>query len=189
LLATAALPILIVNAVRRGTAADIVGASIYGASMLMMYLSSTLYHAAPQGKAKRFFQIMDHCAIYFLIAGTYTPFTLGVLFGGWGWSLFGVVWGLAIAGIVLKMAAGIRFKRLSLLLYLGLGWVGVIAVKPMMNNMEPAGLWWILAGGLAYSVGAGIYALKGVRYSHFVWHLFVMAGSACHFFAVLWYAA
>jgi len=188
LLAVAAVPVLVVGAVRRGTAADIVGAAIFGATMVLMYLTSTLYHALPPGRAKRGFRVLDHCAIFLMIAGTYTPFTLGVLFGGWGWTLFGLVWGVAAAGIVLKAVAGIRFKILSTLLYIAMGWLIIIAIKPLLREMAPAGLVWLLAGGLAYTAGAAIYAVKGVRYSHFVWHLFVLAGSACHFIAVLGYS-
>lgn len=189
LLAVAAVPVLVVGAVQRGTAADIVGASIFGATLVLMYLSSTLYHALPQGKGKQVFRVLDHCAIFLMIAGTYTPFTLGVLFGGWGWTLFGLVWGVAAAGIILKVVAGIRFKLLSTLMYVAMGWLIVIAVKPLLATMEPAGLLWLLAGGLAYTAGAAVYAIQGVRYSHFVWHLFVLAGSACHFVAVLGFAA
>jgi hemolysin III len=189
LLAVAAVPILVVGAVRRGTAADIVGASVFGAAMLLLYLTSTLYHALPQGRAKKVFRILDHSAIFLMIAGTYTPFTLGVLFGGWGWTLFGLVWGVAVAGIVLKAVAGVRFRLLSTLLYIAMGWLMVIAVKPLMSGMETAGLVWLLAGGLAYTGGAVIYAVKRVRYSHFVWNLFVLTGSVCHFFAVFGYAA
>ncbi len=189
LLAVAAVPVLVVGAVRRGTAADIVGASIFGGAMVLMYLASTLYHALPRGRAKKVFQVLDHSAIFLMIAGTYTPFTLGVLFGGWGWTLFGLVWGVAAAGIVLKAVAGIRFKIFSTLLYIAMGWLIVIAIKPLLASMAPAGLLWLLAGGLAYTAGAGVYAVKGVRYSHFVWHLFVLAGSACHFVAVLGYSS
>ena len=189
LLAIAAVPVLVVGAVRRGTAADIVGASVFGAAMVLMYLASTLYHALPPGRAKRIFRVLDHSAIFLMIAGTYTPFTLGVLFGGWGWTLFGLVWGVAAAGIVLKAVAGIRFKVFSTLLYIAMGWLMVIAIKPLLSGMEPAGLLWLLAGGLAYTLGTAVYAIKGVRYSHFVWHLFVQTGSACHFVAVLGYSS
>ena len=189
LLAVAAVPVLVIHAARRGTAADIVGASVFGAAMVLLYLTSTLYHALPAGRSKEIFQVLDHSAIFLMIAGTYTPFTLGVLFGGWGWTLFGLVWGVAVAGIVLKVVAGIRFKLLSTLMYVAMGWLIVIAIKPLLASMEPAGLIWLLAGGLAYTVGAAVYAIKGVRYSHFVWHLFVLAGSACHFVAVLGYSS
>ena len=188
LLAIAAVPVLVVGAVRRGTAADIVGASVFGATMVLLYLTSTLYHALPAGRAKEIFQVLDHSAIFLMIAGTYTPFTLGVLFGGWGWTLFGLVWGVAAAGIVLKAVAGIRFRIFSTLLYIAMGWLLLIAIKPLLASMDPAGLIWLLAGGLAYTLGAVIYAIRGVRYSHFVWHLFVLAGSACHFIAVLGYS-
>lgn len=188
LLAVAAVPILVVGAVRRGTAADIVGASVFGGAMVLLYMTSTLYHALPRGRAKKVFRVLDHSAIFLMIAGTYTPFTLGVLFGGWGWTLFGLVWGVAAGGIVLKAVAGVRFRLLSTLLYIAMGWLMVIAVKPLISGMETAGLIWLLAGGLAYTGGAAIYAVKRVRYSHFVWHLFVLTGSVCHFFAVFGYA-
>jgi hemolysin III len=189
LLAVTALPVLVVGAVRDGTAANIVGASIFGTAMVLMYLTSTLYHALPRGRAKKVFRVLDHSAIFLMIAGTYTPFTLGVLFGGWGWTLFGLVWGVAVAGIVLKAVAGVRFRLLSVLLYIAMGWLIVIAVQPLIRNMETAGLVWLLTGGLAYTLGAAIYAAKKVPHNHFVWHLFVLAGSACHFFAVYGYAA
>jgi hemolysin III len=187
--ALAAAPILIVSAAQRGGAAQIVGASIFAAAMVLLYLTSTLYHALPRNRVKRLFQILDHGAIYLLIAGTYTPFTLGVLRGAWGWTLFGLVWGLALAGVVLKAVAGIRYPRLSTSLYVAMGWLALIAIEPLWLHLPAWGLLWLLAGGIAYTLGVVFFALDGrVRYSHFVWHLFVLAGTACHFVAVLGYA-
>ena len=182
-------PFLIVKAVREGSTWNVVGASIFVAAMALMYISSTLYHALPQERVKKLFRIFDHGAIYLLIAGTYTPFTLGVLRGGWGWTLFGLVWGMAILGITLKAAVGVRRPVLSTILYLAMGWLIVIAVRPLWQNMETPGLLWLAAGGFFYTAGVGFYAAKRVRYSHLVWHIFVLAGTACHYFAILWYAA
>ena len=181
--------ILIVSAVRRGGAAGIVGASVFAGTMVLLYLTSTLYLALPKIKAKRVFQVLDHGAIFLLIAGTYTPFTLGVLRGGWGWTLFGLVWGLAVLGIVLKTVGSVRIPWLSTCLYLGMGWLVLIAIQPLWLRMPLSGLAWLVAGGLAYTAGVAFFAAERLRYSHFIWHLFVLTGTCCHFFAVLWYAA
>ncbi len=189
LAATVAAPVLIVGAVQRGGAAAVVGASIFAATVLLLYLTSTIYHALPRNRAKRVFQVLDHAAIFLLIAGTYTPFTLGVLAGPWGWTLFGIVWGLALAGMVLKAIGGVRFPTLSTLLYLAMGWLALIAVKPLWLHVPAWGLFWLLAGGFAYTVGVFFFMVDGrLRYSHFIWHLFVVVGTACHFIAVLWYS-
>lgn len=187
--AIAAVPFLIVAAVWRGGAAGIVGASVFAATVVVLYLASTLYHALPESRAKRVFQVLDHGAIFLLIAGTYTPFTLGVLHGAWGWTLFGLVWGLALTGVVLKAAGGVRYPVLSTGLYLAMGWLVLIAVKPMWDRVPMWGLFWLLAGGLAYTAGVAFFAAKRVPYGHFVWHLFVLVGTVCHFIAVLRYAA
>lgn len=189
LAALAAAPILIVAAVWRGGAASIVGASVFAATVVVLYSASTLYHALPESGAKRVFQVLDHGAIFLLIAGTYTPFTLGVLRGAWGWTLFGLVWGLALIGVALKAAGGVRYPVLSTGLYLAMGWLVLIAVKPMWDRVPMWGLFWLLAGGLAYTVGVAFFAAKRVPYGHFVWHLFVLVGTVCHFIAVLRYAA
>ncbi|MDI6771720.1 MAG: hemolysin III family protein [bacterium] len=188
LAAAVAAPFLIVSAVRRGDGFSIVGASIFASTMLLLYLMSTLYHSLAGGRAKRVFQILDHCAIFLLIAGTYTPFTLGALRGAWGWTLLGLVWGIAIAGIVLKAVCGVRYPVLSIALYLGMGWLIVIAAKPLWTHLSMPGLLWLVAGGVAYTAGVGFLAAERVRYGHFIWHLFVLAGTACHFVAVLKYA-
>jgi hemolysin III len=189
LAAVAASPVLISSAAQRNSPSGIVGASVFAFSMMLLYTTSTLYHILPDSKAKRIFHILDHGAIYLMIAGTYTPFTLGVLRGTWGWTLFGLVWGIAVVGVVLKSIGGVKYKRLSTLLYLAMGWLMIIAVKPLWLNMPSRGLLWLVAGGLAYTAGVGFYAAKRIPYAHFVWHLFVITGTACHFIAVLKYAA
>jgi hemolysin III len=186
-LAIAATPILITAAVRSGTAWNTVGVSVFAGSMIALYLASTLYHALRHDRAKRFFRVLDHSAIFILIAGTYTPFTLGVLRGPWGWTLFGLVWGLAAIGLVKKAIFGARFVWLSVTLYLIMGWLVLIAGPQVWQRVPLMGLAWILAGGLAYTGGVFFFAARR-RYAHFAWHLFVIAGTACHFFAVLWYS-
>ncbi|MBC8469763.1 MAG: hemolysin III family protein [Planctomycetes bacterium] len=189
LAAVAVSPVLIVSAVQRYSPSAIVGASIFAFTMVLLYITSALYHILPGSKAKRVLRILDHSAIFLLIAGTYTPFTLGVLRGAWGWTLFGLVWGIAVVGVALKSIGGVRYKKLSTLLYLAMGWLIIIAVKPLWLNMPSQGLFWLAAGGVAYTAGVGFYAAKRIPYAHFVWHLFVIAGTACHFIAVLKYAA
>ena len=185
--AAAITPILILAAVPIG-APGIVGASVFGATMMLLYLSSTLYHAFPHNKTKRVFQIFDHGAIFLLIAGTYTPFTLSVLQGAWGWTLFGIVWGLAILGVVLKSVGGAGTGKLSTALYLGIGWLAIIAAKPLWDSLQAWGLFWLIAGGVMYSAGVLFYANDHrIRYAHFIWHLFVLAGTACHVVAILGY--
>ena len=187
--AIAATPILIVNAVKVGGAADVVGSSIFGAAMITLYLTSTLFHAAPPGQGRDRLQRCDHAAIYVLIAGTYTPFTLGVLGGAWGWTLFGLIWGAAVIGLVIKLLAKVGHRHISTALYLAMGWLVLIALRPLMESMPTHGLGWLVAGGAFYTAGVGFYLAERVAYAHFAWHLFVLAGSTCHFFAVLWYAA
>jgi hemolysin III len=188
LAALVAFPMLVMGALQHGASA-VVGAAVFGATMSLLYLTSTIYHALPENRGKRVFRILDHGAIYLLIAGTYTPFTLGVLRGAWGWSLFGMIWGLAIFGVVLKSSGGIRYHRLSTALYLAMGWLVVIAAKPLWLHVPGWGLFWLGAGGIAYTAGVGFYTARHMRYAHFVWHLFVLAGTTCHFVAVLNYAA
>ncbi len=165
-----------------------VGASVFAGTVAALYLASTLYHALPTSKAKRVFRVIDHSAIFLLIAGTYTPFTLGVLRGAWGWTLFGVVWSLAVLGVTLKSIAGIRSPRLSTTLYVGMGWCALVAIRPLWDHVPMAGWLWLIAGGLAYTAGIVFYAAERMPYGHFVWHLFVLMGTACHFFAVWSYA-
>jgi hemolysin III len=185
-----AAPFLLANVVRHGSVAVVVGTGVFVGTMILLYLTSTLYHALAENRAKRVFQVLDHSAIFLLIAGTYTPFTLGVLRGPWGWTLFGLVWGLAVAGIVQKAVGGVRYPILSTGLYLGMGWLVLIAVRPLWLHLPLAAVLWLIAGGVAYTVGIVFFALdERVRYTHFVWHLFVIAGTACHFVAVYRYAA
>lgn len=186
--ALVAAPFLIVAATRHGTPA-VVGAAVFASTAVVLYLASTLYHALPPNRAKRVFHVIDHSAIYLLIAGTYTPFTIGILRGRWGWILFAIVWAAAIAGVVSKATAGIRFPRLSTILYVTMGWIALVAIGPLWARIPAPGWIWLLAGGAAYTAGVAFYAAdRHVRYAHFVWHLFVLAGTTCHFFAVLWYA-
>lgn len=186
--AIVAIPILILGAAPHGAAA-IVGASIFGATLLLLYLASMIYHVLPAGKGKRVFMVLDHCAIFLLIAGSYTPFTLGVLKGGWGWSLLGVVWGLALAGVLIKAILGTKYQNLSVALYLGMGWLVLVAVEPMLKVVPLPGLLWLLAGGLFYTLGVVFFHYDWrLRYAHFIWHLFVVAGSVCHTVAVYRYA-
>jgi len=183
-------PILLVHAVRHGDTAFIVGASLFSATIFLLYSSSTIYHALPAGKAKRVFRVLDHSLIYLLIAGTYTPFTLGVLRGAWGWTLFGVVWGLASVGVALKASGKASNPIFSTTLYLLMGWVVVIALEPLVAKVPTPGLLWLLAGGLSYTAGVLFFAIDSkLWYGHLIWHCFVLAGTACHYFAVLWYAA
>ena len=158
--------------------------------MVLLYLASTLYHALPAGKAKRVFRIIEHSAIFLLIAGTYTPFTLGVLRGAWGWTLLGLVWGLALAGVALKAFEKISHPAISTGLYLFMGWLILIAAVPMYGRVPLSGLLWLVAGGVAYTAGVAFFVADSrLRYGHFIWHLFVLAGTACHYWAVFRYAA
>jgi hemolysin III len=187
--ALAAAPILIAQAARQEGAAPIVGASVFATTMLLLYLASTLYHALPHSRAKRVFRIIEHSAIFLLIAGTYTPFTLGVLHGPWGSTLLGLVWGLAVLGILLKIVGGVRYPILSTAVYIAMGWLVVIAIRPLSLRVPTAGLVWLVLGGVAYTAGVPFFATRRLPFGHFVWHLFVLAGTVCHFFAVLWYAS
>ena len=184
----AVFPVLVIAAYQRGDAAGVVGASVFASAVVLLYLASTLFHAFPASRAKRLFQILDHSAIYLLIAGTYTPFTLGVLRGAWGWTLFGLVWGLAVIGTVVKCLGGVRYTTVSTWVYLAMGWLVLIAADTAWALVPKWGLFWLLAGGIAYTAGALFFMAERVRYFHFVWHLFVVAGTACHVIAVLWYA-
>jgi hemolysin III len=188
-LGIAALVVLVVMAARRGDPWRIVAFSVYGVSLVLLYLASTLYHALTPPAAKRVFEVLDHSAIFLLIAGTYTPFLLVTLRGPWGWSLFGVVWACAIVGIVFKAVFLGKWKKISTLIYVAMGWFVVIALKPLVSAMPHAGLAWLAAGGLAYTIGVVFYVWKSAKFAHAVWHLFVLAGSVCHFFAILLYIA
>ena len=187
LLAIGGLAVLVTMAVLNGDVWRVVSCSIYGAAMVVLYAASTLYHAVSPPRLKAAFRVFDHAAIFLLIAGTYTPFTLVSLRGPWGWSLFGTVWGLAVAGIVLEIAFPRRWPALSLVLYIAMGWVVVVATKPLLDALSAGGLVLLLLGGLSYTGGIAFYAWKKLPYGHAVWHLFVLAGTAFHFFAILLY--
>ncbi len=187
LLAVAAVPILIVIAVAHGSVWHIVGVSIYGATLIALYSASTIYHAVRQPPAKRILRIIDHSAIYLLIAGTYTPFTLVNLRGAWGWTLLTVVWTIALFGVAWKLVHAERYVVVSTIIYIGMGWLAVIAIRPLFRTIPGAGIGWILAGGLFYTVGVVFFGLSRIRFNHAVWHVFVLAGSICHYMAVIRY--
>ena len=182
-----ALVVLVMRAAPHDDARLMVGVCVFGASMLVLYSASTLYHALTARRAKRVFELLDHGAIYLLIGGTYTPFLLVVVGGGWGWSMFGVVWGLAALGIVYEVVLHRPWKWVSLGSYLALGWLLVIVAKQLVAALPAGGLVLVAAGGVAYTGGAVFYAWRGFPYHHAVWHLFVLIGTACHFACVLKY--
>ncbi|HMA03376.1 MAG: PAQR family membrane homeostasis protein TrhA [Gemmatimonas sp.] len=185
-----ALPVLIWSAARSHDGARITGAAIFGITLCLLYTASTLYHSFPRGRTKRLFRVLDHGAIYLLIAGTYTPFALGALRGPWGWSLLVVSWVLAVAGVLMKATVGFRYEKLSTAIYVAMGWMAIVAIKPLMEYVAPMGLVWLIVGGVCYTGGVVFYATdRRITYGHAIWHLFVAAGSVCHFFAVLGYAA
>lgn len=186
----AALPVLVLAAAAHRDMWQIIGGAVFGATLVLLYSASTLYHAIPAPSVKAVLRVIDHVAIYLLIAGTYTPFMLGALRGAVGWSFLVTIWALAVFGIVAKVALRFKYPRLSTALYLAMGWLIVLAVRPLMLHVSPAGLALLAAGGLCYTGGVVFYVTDHrLKYGHAVWHGFVAAGSACHFFAVLWYAA
>lgn len=187
LLSVAALVLLIVFASLKGTALHVVSFTIYGSSMLLLYLASTLVHSFPEGRAKRVFEVLDHSFIYVFIAGTYTPLLFTVIKGALGWTLFGIVWGIAAAGVVFKSFFVNRFLFTSTMIYILMGWIIVFAWQPLVTGLAPSGLKLLIAGGLCYTVGTIFYMWRSFPYHHAVWHLFVLAGSTTHFFAVLLY--
>ncbi len=189
LLGVVALVLLVVLAARKGDTWAVVSFSIYGASFILLYTASTLYHGFRDEKLKRFFKLMDHASIYLLIAGTYTPILLTIMRGGWGWSLFGVIWGLAILGVVFKILFVGRFKVLSVLIYLAMGWLIVIAIKPMLAAAPTGFLLWLAIGGACYTLGVIFYVWRTFPFHHTVWHLFVLGGSLSHFFGLLFHVA
>jgi hemolysin III len=179
-------PILLLAAFQHGSPGFFIGTIIFTATMLLVYLGSTLYHAWPRTRAKSFFQVLDHSAIFLLIAGTYTPFALGPLRDSGGLPMLGVVWALAILGVLMKATRGpSRHSKLAMSLYLGTGWLGLVVIRPLALAIPFSALVWLLAGGVAYTTGVLFYVNKRLRYGHFVWHLFVLAGTGCHFGAVL----
>lgn len=188
--AIVATPFLILHAINLDDTGFIVGASVFAISMLLLYLSSTVYHLLPADKTKSLFQVIEHSAIFILIAGTYTPFTLGALSGSWGLTLLVLIWCLAAAGVLLKIFIRTVHPVISTGLYLLMGWLIVIAIQPLSEHVPAPGIAWLFAGGAAYTLGVIFFAMGSyLKYGHFIWHLFVMTGTTCHYFAVLWYAA
>ncbi|PZR75674.1 MAG: hemolysin D [Chthoniobacterales bacterium] len=187
--ALAAAPFLVVAAAQHENSLFLFGTILFVATMLLLYLCSTLYHAWPQTRLKCVLQVIDHSAIFLLIAGTYSPFTLGPLRGPWGWTIFVLIWLLAIFGVLMKLRSGVRFKKISLSLYLGMGWLVLIVVRPLVSAVPLETLVWLFAGGVAYTGGVIFFVNDHARYRHFVWHLFVLAGTLCHFCAIFSFAA
>ena len=183
-LSVAGLVLLVVSSSRFGNAWHVVSTAIFGTTLVLLYTSSTLYHSFRGAQIKQVLRKLDHAAIFLLIAGTYTPFVLVTLRGPWGWSLFGVVWGLAIIGVALKFWFAGRYRLVSTLIYLGMGWLVMVAIKPLMAALPSGGLTLLVAGGLCYTGGAAFYLWKRLPYQHALWHLFVLGGSACHWTAV-----
>ena len=181
------LCVLVARAAMYGDVWHVVSCSVFGATLVMMYTASTLYHSIPLPRAKRVLRIIDHSTIYLLIAGTYTPFTLVTLHGVWGWSLFAFTWGLALAGVLFKLVATGRYEKVSLLVYLLMGWCVLAAIKPLYQALPGGGLVLLAAGGLCYSGGVAFYTWESLRYHHAIWHVFVLAGSILQFFAILLY--
>ena len=189
LLAVCALPLLVIDALREGSGLAVAGAATFGGTAIAMYLTSTLYHAMPQADRNGWLRRLDHSAIYLLIAGTYTPVLLGVLRGAAGWTMLAVIWTLAVAGVLFKLLAGARYRKVSVALYVAMGWAALAVIQPLWTHMAPGGLAWLFAGGIAYTAGVAFYLLhERMRYSHLVWHLFVLGGTVCHFVMVLLYA-
>lgn len=178
--------VLLVVTLIRGGKWQIISCAIYGVTLICVYAASTLYHGVSSPRWKKGFLLFDHCAIYLLIAGTYTPFLLVNLRGGWGWPMFGVIWGIAVSGVLFKLLFADRFPILSVALYLGMGWLGIIAAKQVYIHVPSIGLVWIFAGAFAYSIGVIFYACKKIPHHHVIWHLLVMAGSGCHYIAILY---
>jgi hemolysin III len=186
--AIAGIPVLVMSALERGGGFALVGALVFGIALFSLYLFSTLYHITRQQRLKQVFRAFDHAAIFLLIAATYTPFLLGALRGFWGWTLFAAIWALAASGIVFIACGGLRYRVANICFCLALGWIAILAGRLFWLHIAPAGLILIAAGGIAYTAGTIFYAFKRIRFGHFVWHLFVLAGTICHFCAVLWYA-
>jgi len=186
-LSIVALLLMLIRASGSGNTLHIVSAAIFGASLIALYAASTLYHSAKDPKIRSRLRINDHATIYILIAGTYTPFTLITLNGWVGWTIFGVSWGMAIAGVVLKLFFTGKYNVLSTLMYVFMGWIIIFAVKPLINSLSSEGLFWLVAGGVAYTTGAVIYSIKKIKFNHAIFHLFVLLGSICHFISVYFY--
>jgi hemolysin III len=184
-----ALPLLIVSSMRNGDALQVTGAATFGLSLILLYAASTVYHSFPESPSTRLFRVIDHSAIFILIAGSYTPFMLGPMRGPLGYWMLAGVWTMALAGVLMKTLRGFGHPALTWVPYIAMGWLCTLAAKPMIERIGMTGIWWLLAGGLCYTGGVIFYATDHrVRYGHAVWHLFVLAGSTCHFFAVLWHS-
>jgi len=189
ILSVVMLVVLVISAKNSGDASRITSLSIYASTMILLYLASTLYHGISDPKTKKIFKVLDHSAIYLLIAGTYTPVVLVTLRGAWGWALFGTIWGLALVGIIFKSLAIKKLKVISLLTYILMGWLVVIAINPLLQNAPRGLIYWLLAGGLSYTLGTIFYCWEKLPFHHSIWHLFVLGGSASHFFGLLFYIA
>jgi hemolysin III len=187
LLSIIGLAVLVVHAASHGTASDVLASAVYGVSLILLYTASTLYHSIRAESARRLLRTLDHIAIFLLIAGTYTPFTLIALRGTWGWSLFGIVWSLALLGTALELGLLKRYRRFAVLLYVAMGWVGIIAFRPLLAHLQTGGMVLLLAGGVAYTLGVPFYLWRKLPYHHSVWHFFVLAGSVLQFLAVFFY--
>lgn len=184
-----AFPLLLMSSLRNGDALQVAGAATFGISLVLLYAASTVYHSFPKSPSTRIFRVIDHSAIFILIAGSYTPFMLGPLRGRLGYTMLAIVWSMAVAGILMKTIRGFGRPAFTAVPYVAMGWLCAVAAKPLIAQVGPAGFWWLLAGGLCYTGGVVFYATDHrVRYGHAVWHLFVLAGSTCHFFAVLWHS-
>ncbi|MCU0600805.1 MAG: hemolysin III family protein [Desulfobacterales bacterium] len=188
-LSIAAMSVLIFIASQNKDAWRIVSFSIYGATLFLLYLASTLYHAFTHEKTKRFFRLMDHSSIFLLIAGTYTPPTLIAMRGEWGWTLFSIIWAMAVGGLIFELIFIGKYKYVTLGIYVAMGWLAIIAIKPMIEMLPDGMMKWIVIGGLFYTLGIIFYVWEKVPYNHAVWHLFVLGGSAMHFFGMLFYLA
>jgi hemolysin III len=189
ILSIVALVLLVTHANLHGNVWHIVSFSIFGASLIILYAASTLYHSAKKSKLRNRLKIIDHASIYVLIAGTYTPFTLVTLKGTIGWVIFGTSWGLALTGIILKLFFTGRYNLISTIMYVLMGWVIVFVIKPLINNLPLEGLLWLFAGGISYTIGAILYSIKKIKFNHAIFHMFVLMGSFCHFMSVFFYVS
>jgi len=187
LLSIAALVLLIIHASSNGSARHIVSFTIFGASMILLYSASTLYHYSQTPNIRRKLNILDHASIYVLIAGTYTPFTLVTLKGALGWTIFGITWGIALVGVFFKLFYTGKYDKISTIAYVAMGWIIIFAVKPLIENLPLNGLYWLLAGGVFYTIGAVLYSIKNIKYNHAIFHIFVLLGSFSHFMAIYFY--